>query len=91
MHDEIETAELLVHGGKHALDLRVRGNIARQDQRRRCQSLRQFLHVIFEASLIGQCQPRAASSGRLRDRPRKGALVCDTDDESLLTSEVGHE
>ena len=71
MHEEVETAELLIDPPEDRVDVRVRRHVARQHQRRLFESLRELPHVLFEASLIRQRESRAAPGRCLSDGPRK--------------------
>ena len=75
VHDEVEPAEFLIDLGEHRLDVGVRRDVARQDERGRVEPLRQLVDVFFESSLVGEREARAAPGGGLRDGPRR-SNVC---------------
>ncbi len=90
VHDEVETAELLIDACEHRIDVGVEETSHGSTSGGLLEPLRQVVDVLLEASLIGERQPRAAAGRRLRDRPGDRALVGDTDDQSVLAREVGH-
>ena len=57
VNDEVQAAELLIDSGKHRLDVGIRCDIARKDERCVRESLRQFLNVLFESALVGESEP----------------------------------
>ena len=80
--DEVEAAERRVDLLEHPRDLRVVGDVERQDQRIG-QAFGQLADVFFEPlALVGQRDARAGRRGRLRDGPGDRSFVGDADDEA---------
>ena len=98
MHEEVEPAELALDLREHVRDLRIVGDVARQNQRIG-EACGELAHVLLEPfALVGDREPRAGRGRRLRDRPRDRSLVRDADDEarscparSVMACGCGHD
>jgi hypothetical protein len=91
VHDEIKPAEVLFDSGEYRRNVFIGPDVARQHERRLRESLRQFVDVLFEATLIRERKARSPARCRLCDGPRQRSFVGDANDEAELASEVGHE
>ena len=86
MDQKIEATVALADPGKQRRHLLVVRDVTRQDQRVD-QRRAKLADVLFEAlALIRQHERRPLRGRRLRDGPREGPLVGDTNDEAGLSS-----
>ena len=90
VHDEVQAANSRSIAANTLVDLRIVGDVARQDQRIGA-ARRKLADVLLEPfTLIRHGEPRARCGSRLRDRPRNRTLVGNADDETCLVREICH-
>src|SRR5205085_11289823 len=88
--DEVETAHRLANLREQRVELIVRGDVARQDQRFAAERAGELADVFFEAlTLEGEREIGTGFGRPLRDRPGERSLVGHTEDEALLAGK-GH-